>query len=108
MKNEKRELIYKEEARRALLRADPYVIFCIDNIKPVDAVEVIHGQWEYWAGGLPRCPVCGYEYTDYVECKNYCGNCGAKMDLPQITEQTKDALVKMGEKAHGDGNGYKG
>ena len=45
-----------------------------------DAVEVVHGRWEYWAGGLPRCPVCGYEYTDYLECKNYCGNCGAKMD----------------------------
>ena len=41
---------------------------------------VVHGQWEYWAGGLTRCPVCGYEYTDYLECKNYCGNCGAKMD----------------------------
>ena len=36
---------------------------------------------------------------------NYCLNCGAKMDLPQITEQTKNALFAMGEKAHGDGNG---
>ncbi len=58
----------------------PIVRAWLDDQPTVDAVEVIHGQWEYWAGGLPRCPVCGYEYADYVECKNYCGNCGAKMD----------------------------
>lgn len=45
-----------------------------------DVKQVVHGRWEYWAGSLPRCPVCGYEYTDYVECKNYCGNCGAKLE----------------------------
>lgn len=45
----------------------------------VDAVEVVHARWEEECG-LPKCPVCGYEYTDYLECKNYCGNCGAKMD----------------------------
>jgi hypothetical protein len=39
---------------------------------------VKRGRWEEWCG-LPRCPVCGYEYTDYLECKNYCGNCGADM-----------------------------
>lgn len=37
------------------------------------------GQWEYWAGGLRKCPVCGHEYTDYLECYNFCGNCGADM-----------------------------
>ena len=45
-----------------------------------DVKQVGHGKWEYWAGGLPRCPICGYEYTDYVECKNYCGNCGTKLE----------------------------
>lgn len=38
------------------------------------------GKWETWAGGLPKCPVCGYEYCDKIECGNYCGNCGAKLD----------------------------
>lgn len=52
---------------------------CIERLDPVDAVEVVHGRWEEECG-LPKCPVCGYEYCDYLECKNYCGNCGAKMD----------------------------
>ena len=74
------QLIYKADALKAILKENPSIAYCIDNIKPVDAVEVVHGRWEYWAGCLPQCPVCGYEYTDYLECKNYCGNCGAKMD----------------------------
>lgn len=40
----------------------------------------IQSKWEYWAGGLARCPACGHEYTDYLECHNYCGNCGAEME----------------------------
>jgi hypothetical protein len=52
----------------------------MEDAPTVDAVEVVHGRWQYWAGGLAQCSVCGYEYTDYLECKNYCGNCGAKMD----------------------------
>lgn len=36
-------------------------------------------NWQYWAGMLPRCPVCGYEYTDRLECDRFCGNCGAQM-----------------------------
>ena len=55
------------------------VISILEKAPTVDAVEVVHGQWEEECG-LPKCPVCGYEYTDYLECKNYCGNCGAKMD----------------------------
>ena len=46
--------------------------FC-SHAKPIEA------SWKYWAGELPKCPKCGYEYTDYLECSNYCGNCGAKM-----------------------------
>lgn len=53
--------------------------FEIVETMEVDAVEVVHGRWEDECG-LPKCPVCGYEYCDYLECKNYCGNCGAKMD----------------------------
>lgn len=36
---------------------------------------------EYWAGSLLRCPACGHEYIDAIECTNYCGNCGAKWDI---------------------------
>jgi hypothetical protein len=39
MANEK--LIYASAARRAILKADPKLAFCIDNIPGVDAVEVV-------------------------------------------------------------------
>lgn len=39
------------------------------------------GEWVLQEGcnRLVKCTACGYEYTDVVECTNYCGNCGAKM-----------------------------
>ena len=105
------ELIYKSDARRAILKADPYVIFCIDNIKPVDAVEVVHGEWstiedDYCGLVALHCSVCNQEWwfeeDAPIKHYHYCPNCGARMNLPQITEQTKDALMKMGENAHGE------
>ena len=39
MPNEK--LIYAADARKAILRADPKLAYCIDDIKGVDAVEVV-------------------------------------------------------------------
>jgi NADH pyrophosphatase NudC (nudix superfamily) len=53
-----------------------------DEINDAPDSEFIHinqATWEYWTGNLLRCPVCGYEYTDLLECHNFCGNCGAKM-----------------------------
>ena len=71
-----------------------------------------HGRW------LPHKPDCrGYTagfacsccrvivYTDYSmkECEyDYCPNCGAIMDLPNITENTRKALEKMGENVHSE------
>ena len=58
----------------------------VDNNKLVeylvanDVTIMAHGVWEPWAGSLLRCSVCAHEYLDYLECTNYCGNCGAKMD----------------------------
>ena len=34
-----KELIYKDDARAAILRAEPRAAYCIDRVKPVDAVE---------------------------------------------------------------------
>ena len=82
-----RELIYKDEARSAVLHEHPAITFCIDRVKPVDAVEVVHGRYEM---GIDEgdyeygtCSVCGYnEYNAFGCClpHNYCPNCGAKMD----------------------------
>ena len=37
----KRQLIYKDDARKAVLKVSPSSVWCIDNIKPVNAVEVV-------------------------------------------------------------------
>ena len=58
----------------------------------VDAVEVVHGRWlnaqvetgdpfgyDTWEVDVFSCSVCGVHF-DVSECRNYCPNCGAKMD----------------------------
>jgi hypothetical protein len=54
----------------------------IEEAPTADVVEVRHGEWleQYEGSRLLKCSVCGYEYCDLIECRNYCGNCGAKMD----------------------------
>ena len=51
----------------------------------VDAVEVKHGRWisRIWSYGTPMCSVCDwsmpYSEDSYLDARNYCPNCGAKM-----------------------------
>jgi hypothetical protein len=54
----------------------------IKQIPTADVVEVRHGELipQYENSRLVKCSVCGYEFCDLIECGNYCGNCGAKMD----------------------------
>lgn len=49
------ELIYKADARRAILKADPSLAYVIDEVKAVDAVEVV------------RCKDCKHWVT-YFDC----------------------------------------
>lgn len=51
----------------------------IDTAPTTERLCQNEGVWEYWAGHLARCPVCGYEYTDLLERNNYCGNCGSRL-----------------------------
>ncbi len=57
-----------------------------------EVVEVVHGRWntdqveafsplteEPYLLDVLQCSVCG-EYFDVSEARNYCPNCGAKMD----------------------------
>lgn len=72
-------------------RAD--VTFGINDIEHAPTVEaepIRHGQWEYWAGNLVKCSACGFKYADYLECDNYCGNCGAKMDEEKENDQQRE------------------
>lgn len=59
----------------------------IADAPTVDAVEVVHGRWLGWGkSGTPTyenygtCSVCGEDAEIYTEHRNYCPNCGAKMD----------------------------
>ena len=79
-----KKLIYSSDARKAILKADPKLTYCIDDIPGVDAVEVVHGRWLESEGTV--CSVCNkHFFTDgpwaVANYKaNYCPNCGARID----------------------------
>ena len=59
----------------------------IINLPPADVAPVRHGRWLGWGkSGTPTyenygtCSVCGEDAEIYTEHRNYCPNCGAKMD----------------------------
>ena len=66
-----------------------YLKIIIRDQPTVDAVEVVHSQWDtvfYESHGTLAsyshiCPVCKYLYRDIrFKGHKYCPNCGAKMD----------------------------
>ena len=86
------KLIYADEARRAILQAEPKLAYLIDRIKPVDAVEVVHGEWEdaheiksFRHTNIPvvQCSKCKCYFCDVINNHHwfyhYCPNCGADM-----------------------------
>jgi hypothetical protein len=63
----------------------PLFRLMVSETPTVDAVEVVHGEWEKAEyGGFVRCDKCKDVYIDeswLTDGKwNYCPNCGAKMD----------------------------
>ena len=90
------EYIEKEAAIRALLNDYPEQVSysredatdCIFWLDTADVAPVRHGRWLGWGkSGTPTyenygtCSVCGEDAEIYTEHRNYCPNCGAKMDL---------------------------
>jgi rubrerythrin len=52
----------------------------IESIEPADVVPMVHGTWEHHMS-FGICDKCGYEYNwTGTDAKNFCPNCGAKMD----------------------------
>ena len=77
-----KELIYRDEARAAVLKAEPRAAYCIDRVKSVDAAPVVHGWWMEF-NSFMTCSVCDtdwYYADNNCDMFDYCPNCGAKMD----------------------------
>jgi len=52
----------------------------LDELEPAYVVPVVRGEWEHHMS-FGICDKCGYEYNwTGTDAKNYCPNCGAKMD----------------------------
>lgn len=65
-----KDLVYRDEARKAVLRAAPSAAYCIDSLRAVDAIECV-----YITPILSNKPVS-------VLLTMQCNRCGAYM-LPQ-------------------------
>ena len=90
----KKRLIDADAFLEKMKRTSRYfdVVFDVEDMPTVDAVEVVHGRWKemHYEGGIldgtnfDRCSICGYERVfDDPAIKTvfkYCPNCGAKMD----------------------------
>ncbi len=87
MANEKR-LIDFEKAREAVMEILAGRVSTVVSIKvsaamqkaAVDAVEVVHGRWVHKGAWHIECSECKHVLAHIDEAKNYCPNCGAKMD----------------------------
>lgn len=72
----KKQLIYKDDARAAILKENPSAAYCIDRVKVVDAVEIVRCKDCKYRGNDIYCPMCfeeqieydddGYMETDYI------------------------------------------
>ena len=62
----------------------------LDNERTVDAVEVVHSAWKLNGDGSGTCQNCHRTTKgvwDYDNWYNYCPDCGAKMDLPEVQNE---------------------
>ena len=85
----KKQLIYKEDVLAMAWLADECEVVTMSDIEelpPVDAVEVVHGRWmpvdHDGSWRVDKCSICNrrMHYVDYDQPYQYCPNCGAKMD----------------------------
>ena len=76
-----RELIYRDEARSAVLHEAPGAAYCIDRIKAVDAVETVYADLvdaeEYVHTVLTK--MCSRCKAHMLPTDNVCPGCGAIM-----------------------------
>ena len=77
-----KELIYRADVRRVLLRNYPQAAHCIERIRSVEAKEAIRANWTLHADGSGTCQHCHHHHLlvwDYDNWMHYCPTCGAEM-----------------------------
>ncbi len=95
MMNDK--LIYASEARKAVLKADPKVAYCIDSIPGVDAIPMV--QIEEVKQDILQ------TMNNFIEEYNRIGFYG-KADVMDIAKRLVNAaLTDLCSKINGDSNG---
>ena len=77
----------KEHGKLDFVLGIESVLEYAEALPAVDVVEVKHGRWINWGkSGTPTyenygtCSVCHEDAEIYTEHRNYCSNCGARMD----------------------------
>lgn len=89
------DLISREAAIKAVEMREPMMVGnktigvealknFLRNRPAVDAAPVVHGRWIHDNNNRYGCSECmAREIMSYRNPKNYCPNCGAKMDLEE-------------------------
>ena len=91
MAEDKNRLIYANDVEFALqaicdresgvpLITAEWLASVVRKAPTVDAVEVVHGRWIQSEPGYRLCSHCMADVAIYSGHRNYCPNCGAKMD----------------------------
>jgi hypothetical protein len=68
------------EAARSAHETKDRILSRVKDLPTIDAVPVVHGYWKLNHEKEWCCSACGYAPVVH-EGANYCGCCGAKMDL---------------------------
>ena len=55
------------------------IIDALENIPAADVAPVVHGRWVFGGDGCVICSKCNEEESNDNH-RNFCPNCGAKMD----------------------------
>lgn len=68
------------------------IIALADAVPAADVQEVRHGRWKCVSIGRYACSICGCEpwYSGSINTINYCPNCGALMELKNLTDEVEE------------------
>ena len=77
------EFIRKSDARKAILKENPALAYCINNVRSIEVREAVYGEWKYNRGAARGerayyCSACFEGESDYGT-DNFCPHCGAMM-----------------------------